>query len=355
MFLKNLILAGLALSSFLLTSGWIRSQLPPDPGDERAMKLAYLAEHAPGATALIFGSSVILHGVIPQIVDELAGEVEPDFRCLNAGVSGMRDFEEDQFIREVLELPGVNPRWIFVSPSEFRVTVPERYLDTDRTLRWHDFRQTSRALLLSLEGLQPELRVDNDWAMYHVRKYFHRLSNYGQIERLLGGLGTYEPTFPVDEGTLAEAGGFLPIEVALGRVGELHAMSFPDQMEEYERRVAELPNKPMRSLTKASLALFRRQQAWLEQQADHLIYLMPPYPYGGLYAGQLHRDGEAPYCIDFVQPLVYPELYAIEHRYDPYHTNLDGAKVFSRLLGERIAEELTKIRADEEMAALEAR
>ena len=219
---------------FVAASGAIRSLRGPGDRDELAEKMAYLAQHAPGRSAIMFGDSTALHGLDPRIIDPLVQASIPEFNCINAAVAAMGSFEMDGFIREVLDLPGVNPRWVAVPVGSWSPWMHERYMGTARTQEWHTPGASLSAARAALELRGPDRWK---WVQYHLVDGVHRFGNYGQSNRLAKSLTGKAPKLFYNADLMEQGEGYMPIEEQLGLQHLRNAPKLLENLDQYIRQV----------------------------------------------------------------------------------------------------------------------
>ena len=68
------------------------------------------------------------------------------------------------------------------------------------------------------------------------------------------------------------------------------------------------------------------------------VYVLPPASQARSKVYSLRDAGYLPQVLDFSSPAQYPDLFAVEGRFDANHLRRESAERFSRLFAERFAE-----------------
>lgn len=87
----------------------------------------------------------------------------------------------------------------------------------------------------------------------------------------------------------------------------------------------------------------RNQQAALRQAGVVPLHVIPPNLDAALLLRRLGESGIVESLIAFNDPVAYPELYLVDHRWDPDHLSTPGAEILSTLFAERFAARLPVI------------
>lgn len=348
--LRPLLLAVLALASFLATGAAWRSIVPwPDEYGLRA-KWEWLAEHADEIDVLFVGSSVTAYGLVPPVFDQAMAERGYELRSFNLGVGGMMPIEADHVLREVLALESARLRYVFVEAGPWEGTLyvrDQKNLFSPRMVHWHDWRGTLDALVcLSNDPPPPEGQEDTRWAdaRRHLLIFLRKLTSAGQ------GLRTVRALLGLDEGALSptpeeleELRGYVDLDVIEDEEWDRRRERFLQELERYRRDVAQVGPNNRREVPVDR----HRNRAGLERQiasvraagAEPLYYLGPRVASDPL-AYALAAAGVLPTFFGLNRPGEYPELYAIENHFDTNHLNRAGAELFTRTLARVFADHL---------------
>ncbi len=333
----GLVLVGLL--AFVLARVALDRSLTPElaPRDEVAAKLAWLAADAGPADVLVVGSSTIHRGFVPEVFDaELAAGGRP-VRSLNVGVRALHGLETAWFLDQVAELRPAGVRWVIVAPEalSFRLADPDR---TRRVRRWHDARRSAFLFTMMLEPGR-ELDERRRAVAKHYEPIAARLVGHGDgsraiEERVSPGRGRRH------EGMGARGDGYAPIPGTTPGQRERRRLFLAD-LDGYRADVATMAADPDPSLPplRASEAAYL---ADLERSiraigAEPIFTTTPrsdPARRESLYLRAAARAGSIR-LIELDRPDLYPEVYAIESRFDPGHTNDRGARELTRVLAER--------------------
>jgi len=334
----------LAALSFLVTTTLLRRVLPPPERFEGGEKLEYLRAHPGEYTALILGSSGIFRGLDPKVLDPEVQRVEPTFRSFNLGARWLRGYEADFLLRAAVEAAGDGLRWVILEPQDWAPNERKRFLETERSRNWHDWRQTRAAIGVSL-AMDAPVALRWHWAWFHLRTYLYRLANYGELARLRRAVLGSGPAPYMSAEQIRAGAGYLSIEDSYDEDWRQRNAVFLAGLDEYRRAVAELRAGAPRSLAPAELALQREQRDWLEARGLEVIYVAPPFANARTFGAAFAAAGVLPNYIGFLDPDAYPDLYAVDARLDQEHLKAEAAAVLSQRCGERIARILEEGRA----------
>lgn len=329
----------LALVCFLVTAGLLRRALPAPEKHEGAEKLEFLRAHPGEYTALILGSSGMFRGLDPRVLDAEVQRVEPEFRSFNLGVRWLRGYEADFLLRAAVEAAGDRLRWVILEPQDWAPNERKRFMETERSRDWHDWRRTRAAVGVSL-AMDAPVSVRWRWTWFHLRAYLRRLANYGEGARLRRAVLGPAPEPYMSPEQIAAGAGYLSIEDSYEEDWRTRHAIFLARLDEYRGSVARLRTGPVTPIAPAELALQREQREWLEARGLEVIYVTPPFARARTFGRALAAAGEAPNYITFLDPDAHPDLYAVEARLDQEHLTAEAAAVLSRRCGERIAQML---------------
>lgn len=343
----RILLTVLAVASFFATAAIVRSALPPPDEFEGADKLAFLREHPDRYNALIIGSSAVFRGLDPNVIDPLVQRTEPSFESFNLAARGMRAYESDALLREALDICGDSIRWVLVEVQGWTPQVETSAVDTQRDLDWHGIAHTRMVLAASRDPYYPE-EERAEWTEYHAKRFFYRLGNYGESERLWIALGGDEYTPYVTAEQLERGHGYVSIEESLGKWWTARNEKFLENVPAYEKSVAALEKGTRSTMPDSAVALHVAQTEYLEERGLEVIHVMPPFARGGLFIEYFEEEGLTPKLLNFLQPKVYPQLYEVDARLDKQHLKEEAAAELSRLAGEQLAELLAPAGRDAE-------
>ena len=113
-----------------------------------------------------------------------------------------------------------------------------------------------------------------------------------------------------------------------------------EEIARYERELADAVarGKPDHYGDSESQAELARKRALARRFGAELVLVAPP-TVGAAFAP---LPGSGFLFLDFSSPARYPELFAVEHRYDRSHLNREGAVLYSRLLARELTRALAR-------------
>ena len=314
------------LAAFALVCAGIGAVLPEPKVPVVTTKLDWMAERGDEYDTLFIGSSRTHRQMMPEIFDaEMAAAGHP-VRSFNAGVEGMRPPEDTYLLEKILARRTKPIRLVLVECNSIRLFPREGDRDTLRAVYWHDnvrMRVLLRAALIGdgKKGIGGGL---GDF-FTHARYWLWRNSNLGWGHDLLAEWIGVAPAKMLSTSALGERNdGFAP-PIHEGLANE-------DERGSYEKeltvRSAELERGKFGS--SVSVDELRAKQRLIERAGGRMVLVIPPFIREKFL--RLKPEDGLPPVLNFADPEKYPELFSAEHRTDTGHTNLEGAKIYSRLV-----------------------
>lgn len=341
-------LVGLALAGFSAVAALLHP-LVPWP-EERAMRAKYeeFAAHKDEFDAVYIGSSRVLRGIDPQVVDaDIEARGRP-FRSFNFGLAGMMALESDFVMRELLELAPARLRFVLFEANTWYGGFDDPWADphSQRNVYWHTLPQTVKALetlWLSDKPAWERMRL----AGTHVETMVWKLVNYGQGSRILARIrGTdadeIAAEIPVEE--IAQGRGYQPLEVLTDHNHLQNRADFLAAWDKYAQMIAEIPaaNAAPTTLATYNFRALREQQNAVKSHGAELIYVVMPSMRGSPDPMALHTASHVPVLFHFNQPAKYPFLYELDRLQDAWHPSRLGTEALSHLIAASLATELEK-------------
>ncbi len=330
----GLVLLGLAA---FLSATWVvaRVQGPLRAPSLRPQLEAVLAD-LDGYDAVVIGSSRIQRGVQPEVLDARLSAPGRPFRSFNLGVAGMKSFEADRVVSEVLAAGSSRLRLLLIEAPEWQADAKPLHMFTARFTDWHDPRRTW-LVLRSIWRSEGSLLRKLELSWLHVRLFFTRLSNYGSHERFgsdSGWSGRVE--------RMADVQGYRPLEISRGNAARRRA-AFVADPSPYQAVVRQLRHRARGGALSDSSRTRRYDRESLRQQVERIeeagltpVYLVPPLTAPTADFAALAEEGLIPHLIDLRDPLEYPELFQVESRFDKEHMSIRGAREMSQAIAEQL-------------------
>lgn len=324
-FAKNLgiFAAAFGLSVALLTLLAQRPAAFPQL-DSFSDKLHAFAAERHVIDVIFVGSSRVQRGVVPPVFDaEMAARGLP-VRSFNLGVAGMTGHEANAFVRRILAMGPARLRVVVVEAGAWDPRLPPRNRFKLRAILWHDTTETAAVLRSTLKLAAP-VGERADLAATHLAHFAARylaLGRGGDIVRSWLASPKIDPA-------MARWRGFEPYAESAYRLHPWRRR-FLQNLEEYRADVARLVREEP----------WMRAGAEMDSTVPLVVHVVPPVPRPTPELERLHADGAIPHLLRFNRPAVYPELFAVEHRFDREHLTQDGAEIWSRRLAEEMARRL---------------
>ena len=299
--------------------------------------------HKDEVDLLFFGSSRFYRGIIPEDFDREMGRRGREVRSFNLGMRGMLSHEVNELLRRALATKPAHLRWIVVELGEW--TPLHGNFWTDRAIAWHDWTETESAVRSSWLEEEPWGRRATN-VRINLVQFGARTASVGvaaeHARRWFNGLTMPPSIEEIYYARLARQWqGFAPFSVEEHRAGLTgqHYREFQAQKQVFVANVATLPqlNAQEVPLDFYNLPALEAQIETAREAGVEIIFvIMPSYE----PVPRLHRladAGHVPNFLAFDDPTVYPKLYRPDYRFDRRHLNLQGAKVFTPLLAERVS------------------
>lgn len=344
---RTLLLTALAGAGFALTALGIRALVPWPAEYGLAAKMSWFDEHADEYDVVFIGSSRVFRAFDPRLFDEQLAARGIHVRSFNFGVRGATPFEFDRILRTIVERRPRRLRWVLYENGVLDPRYEEKNKESSRVVGWHTPAETLAALgSVRCAALEASERLE--LAAYHARLGLWNVSNYGQGSAILGtwlGRDLVESRGPsMTSAEIERARGYVsfeedPDDESTKRYHYLRAnqAAYWERIEEMRRENEVLP--PAETL---NLPAIRAQRELVRSIGARWIVVVLPQRVATPDGRALEQAGEFDTLFDFNRPELYPELFAIEARYDPGHLSRDGALRFTALLAERFAAHLEK-------------
>ena len=339
-------LVGLGLAGFSAVAALLHP-LVPWP-EERAMRAKYeeFAAHKDEIDAVYIGSSRVLRGIDPAVVDaELEARGRP-FRSFNFGLAGMMALEADFVLSELLALAPARLHFVVFEANTWYAGFDDPWADphSQRNVYWHTLPQTLKALetlWLSDKPAWERLRL----AGTHVETMAWKMVNYGQGARIVAhmrGTDADELGDEIPVAEIAKGRGYQPLEVLTDQYHVRDRAEFVGAPDKYKQLIAQIPaaNAKPTTLATYNFRALREQYDLVEAHGAELIYVVMPSMRGTPDPEALRAAGHVPVLIHLNQPEKYPELFELNRFQDAWHPSRLGTEEISRLIATSLFTEL---------------
>ncbi len=347
--MKQRILALLLLSGigFWLTSTSIRALMPLPSRLGLRAKLETWYAHRSQFDVVFVGSSTIIRGVRPEVVDPLLGPSSSTGRprrSFNLALPGMFAYETDAYLEWILDRAPENleliviefPRW-YVSNAVMKANA-----HTERNIRWHTPRQT----LNVLESIRLDERIGPGSKLAlgsaHIGLFGRWLGNVG-----LGAAALAPATTPMDftTGRLLQSRGWIPLEFTHRDFYLERQRAFMNGLERWNQQLAQRRRRDMDPPEERELARYNRgalaaQVRRIERSGLRVVYLAPPISMATPITWAMYEAGVVPDLIDLNRADRYPALFTAANRFDESHLSIRGATLMSSIIGRELGARL---------------
>ncbi len=327
------------LAAFGLVSTALRETLPPPNGFGLGPKVEYFREHRDDFDLVVFGSSHVRHGIVPEQLDAELGKRGVAIHSFNFGVAGMSMFELDYWFQRMFDERPARLRWVVIELGSWEPRRPDhRLFETERSVLWHSWDVTRDVLASLWQRDVPDGSRMYRWhvAAQHLELMAKRYANLGQAQRLLQrrlrGDRDEELASYVSPAEVAEHRGYrFPPEDARAGFGDVV---------KYRRLREELTSgTPRTAPLPFSTAAVCRMARQLEQLGVVPIFLIAPTVIRGRHP--MASSEQVPECLDhlldYQQPDRFPLLFQEPMRFDFDHLNHEGAQRLTALVADDLA------------------
>jgi hypothetical protein len=341
---RSLLYLLIALAGYLAVSEPLRVWLVPRPPSTRA-KLDVFERTRDEYDAVFIGSSRIVHGLRPDVIDPLLSKQGMRFRSFNLAMPAMRSYEINWMIEQLKAMRPARLRYVLVeAPTWLPFHSERRDHVTRRRVAWHTPRQTLLLARSVLDDPESSLSGKASLIAEHLALMVYRQSNYGLGPAMARDL-LVAPSGPqVRNERLAERSRGYAARAPFPSVPtpQQHP-GFIAEIPRYEMRIASFSSRPgshdQRGLDAGiDVRAMRHQRRDAEATGARHISITAPDFTGLPNLRKIEPSGEMRGVWDFARPDLHPELYAARNRYDRDHVNDAGATLWSRLVAGRLAE-----------------
>lgn len=313
------------LCAAAVTAWLIAGRLPFPSVPEVSPRFRYFADRKDEFDTVFIGSSRIRHQIIPQQFDAETAAQGAGTHSFNLGYSGMWPPESYYYLRQILALHPRQLRWVVIELMDYRFGRVEGQATTARSVYWHDAKHTAMAWRLVVESALPasdKLPLLAD----HARLFLQRMANLGRGAEWLQE--RYFPSKKKGDMSWVKRNGFDPEEN--GEWSEGARADYAQKIRVFEQTKGEGRVRP-------GFAVALREIADDVRRAGaEPVFVLPP-----TVRVEEHLDLGLPGDLTvwaFDHPDQYPRLYQPELHFDPGHLNETGAREFTSLLAQRLAD-----------------
>ena len=308
-------------------------------------KWEYFSRNHEQYDAVFLGTSRVFRGIDTPLFDEELAKHGVELSTFNFGVAGMRAFEQDFVLQQLLALESERLRYVFIEGGPWSPRFKHPALTfSSRSVFWHTPAQTQKVL-------DSALRLDGPWserlrlAATHFELFLRKFSSYGQGRTLAKEVFRDGPEEEKYERTLAFLGrqkGYQSADQHTGRSimqGREELLVAGPARDAYLERIGRLPAEREQRVDPERLPRrgVRSQRELAARHGVTLVYVVQPGDEAETQQLQLHEEGESERLLDYNRPDRYPDLFALENRYDEKHLNQRGAEAFTRTLAADLA------------------
>lgn len=335
----------LALLTLFAVADGLR-RIAPYPMDHKlGTKLRFFADDKDDYDLVIVGSSRTVAGLIPKRIAAEMSARGVTMRAFNLAENAMTPHEADATLRKVLALRPARLRWVLAELEYWQGRLQPRAAFSHRTFLWHDAAATYAAIRSAFLFAR---RPDQKWQralghFLHFSGYAVALGRGPEVVTTLRSYasGVHRPQWLVDDqGYLEPEWGSRIVDVSDYFSRPCGAQKGDDQLAFYRQRLERLNARNRRpvELDELDLRAVDRREALLRRAGVVPIHFIPPRIEPVPHLLRLEERGVIEHLFAFNDPEAYPQLFAVENRWDCGHLKQSGAEMLSILLAERLVE-----------------
>ena len=296
-------------------------------------KYRFFAEHKDEYNLLFLGSSRVFHHFLPKQFDaQVLDQSGVRLNSFNFGYDGMWPPESLYTLRQVLALKPANLRWVLIDLVQINPKIDEENMGTVRVEYWHDWQHTLMAWT-ALRNERLSFWEKADTALAHANYLVKRWTNIGRssswLDQWLRVPNKKRPKPP----KWVSTNGY---EAGLDRV------MTGKELAQYEKQVSDFRQVPVVEIRPEMRQAINEISAEIRAAGAEPIFVLAPT--------QDRRENIKALPVDtgyfsFADPAKYPALYDAANRYDGWHLNEEGARVFTTHLAETFSGALKETRS----------
>ena len=268
-------------------------------------------------TVVFVGSSHYRSAIDPRLFDRLTAEAGRPARSFSFSMPGIRLPETDYVIRRIRALKPANLKWVVIEPWMI-VQLNEFNLRKRRLIYYHDLLATLMALRCIHHQPEPKYGRLVHYQR-HIQHFVYRQTNQGLALSLVGDF--YQGDSPARTRLLQK------VTSGLGYAKREGSGFNQAERIKYQKKIQELPSIFRKSTLEPELAkllvIILRE---VEAMGARPIFLFAPST-ATPYELILPDDAPATEIVRLDDIERYPELFALESRWDMGHTNHQGAQL----------------------------
>ncbi len=294
---------------------------------------------------IFLGSSATYRGIDPALFDKEMKDLGISTKSFNVGIPGINMLEMHYVLEEILRMDLPKLRTIVLEISDFSPELVEINIDSWRTIYYHNFSHTLKALQAI-------------WASSHSlsekkRMYFERLSVFskrlfrmGEAKHIYRTLAHKSDQLQMKERDKYLAyNGFLCLEDESGKTIDKRLAHFlsPKGQQEFFTILAnaQKPEKLAARFHKSqhiAYPILAEMIRMCQERGLNVIFMMPPADgRWSFITNQIKNMQLSIPFFDLNHPKKYPHLFTVDTRFDITHLNRKGATLATRELARLIA------------------
>jgi hypothetical protein len=290
-------------------------------------KLDYWADHRQDFGVLFLGSSMTFHHIIPDVVDQCTADSGlTDLRSFNLGLPSLWVPELTHFSEHVFATPPDGVKWVFIEVVEPKLAA-EEVKSSERRVYWHDLPRTLACLSLAFDeasarSWSASLSLSAKHLSLGGEKYFGTGRMALSADTWLRGEKRLKGRKRMIQDLETHRGYRMTDKSEFPKNQEASYLQLVQELRATPDILAPMPKQLYQDLQSMAVAV-RHLQA-------EPVFLLPPSP------NLRHNYGPMPPGVRVLalnRPAEYPELYDIQNRFDNYHLNDAGARLYSAIIG----------------------
>jgi len=315
--------------------------------DKIHRKRMFLKPVAGMYNTMFLGDSKIGQSIIPQEFDSIVNQNHPgEVSSFNFGIGSLSPPESYFLLEQLLSSDSIKLKYVIIQLYDISIIGP-RLIHTRRSIYWYTFAYywfTVKSLIFSKDELPRRLKALKNHTISYMEKilnmgfladYSNFLAEEKNLDFNIKKEGYFSMEFSTDPETVKKREEFLADSSNLINMREISLKQNYEQTQNAGSNIAHL--EKINKLIKICNA-----------KGTKLIFLLSPnMGKKNNVVIQLFNNIDPAHRIELSDAKKFPELYRLGNSFDGKHFNLNGARLFTKLLAQKFTElDAGKVRSE---------
>lgn len=328
----------IAFFGYGLVSEAFRFAMVPFP-ELPAAKFRIIERRKDTLDAIFIGSSRVMHGLRPDVIDPLVSKPGKPFRSFNLSLPGQPGYEMNYILEAFLALDPERLRYVVVEAPTWMPYLPREL--NERWVHWHDRRQTVRLLRSVVEDPSTTMGEKAALVRDHLTLMVYRQSSYGLGPAIFRGAALpMAPATRLSESLIDSWRGFAARDPTGQAKTRQQSPTFKKRAASHDAEMADWDATRLPDAERVPLDFRAMQHQREAVEAAGFRFIPIAMPGRVIVDGLRGHEiaGELEGLWNFAQPEEYPELFESSNLYNADHLNDRGATLLSELVAARLRE-----------------